>query len=114
MCDLNKIPEAERATPIICDWLQNLFHNLDPYAKDQSVIGTFVNSVLEMTNVAFVFGKSAVLEYLPRTKAYKARPKWLLRNSLSYADGRYIVHDLLTSLDGSSEVTVTVGALFIK
>lgn len=111
MVKVTDIPDASRALPVIRDWLKHAFFSLNSTSRTQ--VAPFTVSMTELARLAFVVDQDAVESYLTRTECYAPReipaPAWLKRR-----DGTYVIHDLVSFLQGPHESKATLGVVFIK
>ncbi|KAH8101589.1 hypothetical protein BXZ70DRAFT_104267, partial [Cristinia sonorae] len=106
--DAKKIPESEKAIPVVKDWLRNLFYSFVPQVNSHG--DPFLTQMGQMVHLAYFFDKLSTQDYMPRTQCATASPPpWLLR-----VGDRNIVWDLLNSLDGKSADVISTSVLFIQ
>jgi len=102
------IPEAELAVKIVKEWIRDLFYTLNPVHHSLM----FLSSMTQGAFLAFAFDKQVAQDYLRRAPSVIGRrPKELMRGRQGE---HYIIHDLLESIDGTRDCTISAGILFIQ
>ncbi|KAI0079047.1 hypothetical protein K474DRAFT_723989 [Panus rudis PR-1116 ss-1] len=104
--DTSRIPEYQKAVQIVKDWIKDILFNLRPNHE------RFLTALIEAATLAYAFDRAAAPEYISRVPCVgdvSKRPAELLR-----VDGRYVVHDLLDALDGTTISSISAGFLALR
>ncbi|PSS06635.1 hypothetical protein PHLCEN_2v3591 [Hermanssonia centrifuga] len=110
--DLRRFPEAQKGLQIAKHWICDSFYTLSPWSDDSKL---FMTIVAETAILGLYFDKTSAQHYInhaPCVASFKERQMLLLRGPAD--DPRYVVHDLLDSIDGSEKFAISAGVLFIQ
>lgn len=112
LLDLASIPESERAIQVTKDWIRDSIYNISPWKMEQRE--HFLSDIAELLTLAYTFDRTEAQQYVPRAKCIADNREWppeLMRGKKNFS--RYIVHDLMHAADGSSDVAISAGVLFL-
>lgn len=104
------IPEARQAIPVIKDWIRELLSGISPRLDQRH----FLTDVAELVALAYAFDRTGAEFYIPRAEFMtdaRKRPVDLMRGR---QNERYIVHDLVEAMDGTTTSSISAGVLFLK
>jgi hypothetical protein len=116
---LEAIPEAGRGMQVLREWLREFFFHLHPptttFGCTHGGFGSseFISVVIKAAALAFILDNTSAKNYLQFSPAValgnrRVSPMLYRNNGLAY-----IVHDVLTFLDGSDQTHVVCGCLFL-
>lgn len=110
LLEFDTIPESDKAIQVIKDWVRDSIYHLSPWSDQEY----FLTNVAELIALAYAFDRAEAQQYIPRARCIADR-KQRLRELIRGADQeRYIVHDLIEVIDGSSETAISAGVLFVQ
>ncbi|KAK7688199.1 hypothetical protein QCA50_008569 [Cerrena zonata] len=103
---LANFPEAQKAIPIINHWVEDCLFSL----RSDRFSPFFLNNLVQMSSLAFLLNRFRAQRYLGIIPCVQKEP---LRRYIR-EDNMNIVHDILKLLDGSGELPIVAGVLFLK
>ena len=104
--NLLDLPEMRRARPIINYWAEELLFSLSTWRP------YFLDNLVQMTSLAFLLStrRSQAQGYMGRIPCVQQGPKDVYLRP----DGKNVVHDILTLLDGAGKRPIVAGILFLR
>ncbi|KAG1889225.1 hypothetical protein F4604DRAFT_1612723 [Suillus subluteus] len=103
--DMNLMPLRLDGMKVVKLWICESFYSLDPFYTQAE----FLTALMGITSLSFAFDRHDAPVYISRAKCTVSGPLELLRK----ADGRYMVHDLLSSYQGATRSSISSGILYL-
>lgn len=105
--DPNLIPELHRGIQVARDWVRELAYTLD--FKPQI---PFLTNLIRGASLAFEFDKKEASSYMFRSRSLtlSKRPVEYLRQP----ENEFTIEELMVSLEGSRDWSITAGILFVR
>ncbi|KAF9219473.1 hypothetical protein BS17DRAFT_760990 [Gyrodon lividus] len=103
--DWSTIQDAPDGIGVMKEWVRAAIYSVGP--NDPEV---FLTSILRLTKLSFAFDELNPLQYIMQAASVKSyRPPQLLRGP----EKAYIVEDMLTSIQGLTQTSISSGVLYL-
>ncbi|KAF8837940.1 hypothetical protein BDN67DRAFT_908328 [Paxillus ammoniavirescens] len=105
--DFSMIPGGHESIRVMKHWVRDALYNLDPNHDRPG----FLTAVLKLTSLVFAFDRSDALKCINQApfNTHHMKP-----HNFLYADGRYLVEDIVNLFDGVAQTSISSGILFLR
>ncbi|KAG2070632.1 hypothetical protein BDR04DRAFT_1076404 [Suillus decipiens] len=103
--DMSLMPLRLDSMKVVKLWIRESFYSLDPFYTQAE----FLTALMGVTSLSFAFDRHDAPVYISRAKCTVSGPSELFRKW----DGRYMVHDLLSSYQGATRSSISSGILYL-
>lgn len=104
------IPEFDAAIPIVRNWAIDWLYTSHPYGDTPP--SPFVTSLIRIVSLGTAFDRDALINHLPRARAYRYKYFALMRGREEAAT--YVIHDMCRFMMNNHSASLPSGILFLQ